>query len=287
MSRILHAFAVLVLVVAALALIGVVGFRLWLPSEGGRRWLASEVERRTGTPVSFEHLGGSLLWDAEIDQLHVGGVTIPHVRARWSLKDLIDKKPDVDLDLRDLRIRVSRQLVPAWIDLPDQPITGDLHVTGPKNDLQIRGQLHAEGGTIDVDGRASIPDQRADLQARFRRLEPHVLAADEPMVLNGAMQVHARGRTAHFTVDGTYRHRRVDPHVPSSRRESVAGTLHGNGVIRAERNLSAHFRLRVRDRGHASRLFGGAVAPRDTILRGVYEKRPQHPPALELNTEAR
>jgi len=287
-SRILHAFAVLVLVVAALALIGVVGFRLWLPSEQGRRWLAGEVERRTGAKVSFDRLRGSLLWDAEIDQLRVGqDLVIPHARAHWSLRDLIDRKPNVDLDLRDLQIRVSRGLVPGWIDVPKEPITGNLHVSGPKNDLVIRGNLHAQGGTIVVDGRASVPDQRADIDAHFRGLEPHVLAADEPMVLSGAMHLAARGRTAHFTVDGIYRHRRVDPDVPFSRRSVVAGTLHGGGVIRTTPNLTAHFRLRVRDRGHAARLFNDKGAPRDTILRGVYEKRPSRPPALRLHTEAR
>jgi hypothetical protein len=285
--RILHAFAVLVLVVSALALIGLVGFRLWLPSEQGRRWLAGEVERRTGTKVSFDRLGGSLLWDARIDQLRVGeGLVIPHAHAHWSLKDLIDRKPNVELDLRDLRIRVPRELVPSWIAPPAGPITGNLRVTGPQNDLAIRGDLHAEGGTVIVDGRASLPDRRAEVEAHFRGLEPHVLAADEPMVLSGAMHLVARGRTAHFTVDGVYRHRHGDANVPMSRRGTVAGTLHGGGVIRTTPHLTAHFRLHVRDRGHAARLFGLPSLPLDTMVRGVYEKRPSRPPALRLQTEA-
>jgi hypothetical protein len=288
-SRILHAFAVLVLVVAALVVIGLVGFRLWLPSEQGRRWLSSELEHRTGMKISFDRLGGSLLWNAEVDGLRIGDdLTIPRARARWSLWELIDRRPSasIDLDLQDFRMRVRPEMIPNWIEAPRESITGDLHLSGPKSALVVRGMLRVGGGSVILDGHGSLPEQRGELEARFRGLEPHLLAADEPMLLNGAMHVRARGRVAHFTVGGVYRHRRVDPAVPVSKRSAIAGTLSGSGVIRAERNLTANFRLRVHDRGHASRLFGSADAPRETVLRGVYVKRPNRPPEMRLHTEA-
>jgi hypothetical protein len=289
MRRLLQALLILVAIVVAAA--GVA--RWWLAGDEGQAWLRGELSRKSGWDVGFAHLGGPLITGVDLDRPTLGSpdgnlrAGAERVEVRWSLRSLLDRAPDVRVHLSRPRVRLLGQPDMRQFAAPGHfprrahvEVTTDggrLTASWDEQRVALDGKLRVGRGRVTLQGRGS--PRRPRLRVAFRNLEPGLLPARDHMVLSGTARVSLQGRAARFTVQGRYRHRRIESQVPGSIRELPAtGTVRAAGTVRLRPRLDARFVARVRDRGDAARLLGGP--PEEIVLRGHYRKR------LRMRTEA-
>lgn len=149
-----------------------------------------------------------------------------------------------------------------------------------ENDGWIQGGLRLGRGRVTLRGHGVPKERRGTVRVVFRNLEPALLPARDRMILSGIARVNVRGRVARFTVDGHYRHRRIEAQVPGATRELPSlGTVRAEGTVRLRPRVDARFVARVRDRGEAARLLHGP--PGEVVMRGRYRNR------LIMHTEAK